>query len=92
MKGRPPTDDQLVFLESEPEVDEGIRIMVRAYSELSSCRNVGMGIGPIPWTAMLEWCRHHNLRRDVSNHLINVLRLVDADTLRKAAERAKAKK
>lgn len=26
-----------------------------AFSELSSCRNSGMGIGPIPFTAILEY-------------------------------------
>jgi hypothetical protein len=61
--------------------------MVRAYSELSSCRSIGMSLGPIPWTAMVQWCAYHNLDRGVANHLIRVLRLVDQETLRRVAER-----
>lgn len=63
--------------------------MARAYVELSTCRSVGFGIGPIPWLAMLEWARHHELDREVTEHLITVLRIIDAETLRRAAERSK---
>lgn len=51
-----------------------------------------MGIGPIPWTAMIEWCRHHDLRRDITDHLIAVLRFVDNETLLREAAKAKSKK
>lgn len=68
-------------------LDEGSVIICRAYSELSSCRAVGMTIGPIPWLAMLEWCRYHRLDRDVANHLIRILRIADAETLRRLREK-----
>lgn len=67
-----------------------MRIMARAYSELSTTRGVGMTIGPIPWTAMLEWCRWHGLDRDLTDHVVRVLRLVDAETLRRANQRARS--
>lgn len=73
----------------EPELDLGTQILCRAYSELSTCRSVGFSMGPIPWTAMLAWAEHHNLEREVTDHLINVLRVVDAETLRRAAARAR---
>lgn len=60
------------------------------YVDLSSCRSMGWSMGPIPWTAMVQWCDHHNLERDVADFVVSVMRLVDADTLRRAAERAKA--
>jgi hypothetical protein len=66
-------------------------IMVRAYKELSTCRSFGWGLGPIPWLAMLEWCRYHQLKPHVTDHLIHVLQLVDAETLRRERERAKSK-
>lgn len=59
--------------------------MARAYMELSTCRVVGMTVGPIPWTAMLEWCQFHNLDRDVAKHLIRVLMCVDAEYARRRA-------
>jgi hypothetical protein len=91
-KGRPPTLDQLAFLESEPVLDAGLAIMCRAYVELSTCRSNGMSIGPISWLAMVEWARYHELDRHITDHLIRVLRLVDAETLRRAAERVNEKK
>lgn len=82
------------FLAEEPQVDDGVMIMLRAYVEVSSCRSVGFGLGPIPWTAMVDWCVWHRLERDVANHVIKVLRLVDQETLRRQAadNRAKAPK
>jgi hypothetical protein len=38
---------------------------------------------------MLEWCRYHRLRRDVADHLIHVVTLVDAETLRRQANKPK---
>lgn len=45
-----------------------------------------MTLGPIPWTAMVLWCDRHGLDRDVANHLIAVVRLVDRETLRRLGE------
>lgn len=50
-----------------------------------------MSIGPIPWTAMVEWARHHDLTRQVTDHLINVLRRVDQETLRREAVKIKSR-
>lgn len=70
-------------------LDDGSRIMARAYSELSTCRSGGFSVGPIPWMAMVHWCEYHRLEPDVADHLIAVIREVDAVTLRR--ERSKAK-
>lgn len=64
--------------------------MARAYSELSTCRSVGFSMGPIPWASMVAWAEYHGLDREVTDHLIAVLRIVDAETLRRAAQRARA--
>lgn len=66
-------------------------IMARAFAELSSCRVNGLGIGPIPWTAMVEWARYHNLTREITTHLINVLRFADDAWIRRETARLKAK-
>jgi hypothetical protein len=64
--------------------------MVRAYSELSTCRAIGPnGIGPIPVTVMWQWCDRHGLDRELADHVTTVLRHVDAETLRRAAQRAR---
>ncbi len=51
-----------------------------------------MGMGPIPWTAMLEWCRYYSMNRESTSHMINVVRRVDNVMLRRAAAEAKAPK
>lgn len=44
-----------------------------------------MGAGPVPWLAMVAWCEYHHLERDVADHVINVVRSVDAETMRRNA-------
>lgn len=65
--------------------------MVRAYSELSTCRPfTGMGIGPIPVTAIWAWADRHRLDQQLTAHLVDIIRRVDAETLRRATARASA--
>ena len=71
------TAEQLKFLETEPDVDGGTRFLASAYSELATERRSGMGMGPIPWSSMIDWCRYHGLDRDVSDHLVHVIARVD---------------
>ncbi len=48
-----------------------------------------MALGPIPWTAMLDWCNYHHVARELVQHVVTVMRLVDQETMRRAAARAK---
>lgn len=47
--------------------------------------------GPIPWSAMLEWCRWHMLDRATTNYAIAVIGLVDQRIRKIAIDRAKMK-
>ena len=38
--------------------------IMRAYSDLSTCRPIGMGVGPIPWTAVDTYCERKGLVGD----------------------------
>ena len=44
-----------------PELAPGLEYYFNAYKRLSTCRQVGMGIGPIPWTAIHEYARMQEL-------------------------------
>lgn len=79
------------FLALEPELDPGESILHRAYHELSTCRPIGMSLGPIPWLAMLEWASYHELGRTETDLMINILRRVDAETMRRQAETQRTK-
>lgn len=62
-------------------------ILVRAYADVATCRSYGMGVGPIPITAMWQWCDRQcngrGLRPEVAAFVVRVLRLVDHEILRR---------
>jgi hypothetical protein len=62
-----------------PEVSDGEGLMLSLFHELSSGRNVGMSVGPIPITLLWEAQRRYNL----SNLAIHVLQQLDSAYLRK---------
>jgi hypothetical protein len=69
-------------------------LCVHAWHELSTCRGIGMAMGPIPWTAIVTWCEFHSdeLDRDAAVQLIHVIRQLDNDRAeREAAKQALAK-
>jgi len=39
-----------------PDLRVGLGLFWEAFWELDSCRSLGMGIGPIPWLAVNEYC------------------------------------
>ncbi len=41
----------------EPEVDVTVEFFVLASIHLLSCRQVGMDVGPVPWTAVVIYCK-----------------------------------
>ena len=44
-------------MRNPPELWEGLEFYLNAFYALNSCRQIGMGRGPIPWTAVLEYGR-----------------------------------
>lgn len=46
-----------------PVLQTGLSFYLEAYIDLATCRG-GMGDGPIPWTAAMDWARFHRLSRD----------------------------
>lgn len=44
----------------EPEIGP-LEFYLEAFKELSSCRSVGFGIGPIPFTAIAEYSRLYDV-------------------------------
>lgn len=69
-----------------PELDFGNDFYFSAYLELSSCRTDG----PIPWTAIADYCRAFDLCDDEVEDLMRVVRLVDSDILEYKAAKQEA--
>lgn len=66
----------------KPSEDDALLLCVRAWHDLETCRSVGMGAGPIPWTAVQEWARAGGLDRDSTRLLHEVIRYVDSERAR----------
>lgn len=64
-------------IKNKPEIIPGLEIYWKAFTELTADRSIGMGEGPIPWTAMNQWAIRHGFRGDEFDRLIDIIREVD---------------
>jgi hypothetical protein len=51
---------QVKALDDKPNIT-GLEFYFGAYCDLQSDRQIGMDIGPIPWTSVVRWCRLHGI-------------------------------
>lgn len=72
----------------EPECDFAASMCLRAWSDLSTCRQIGMALGPIPITAIYEWADRKGFDDEAREIMTHVIRQLDVD--RAEAEAAKA--
>lgn len=49
----------LPFLQNEPELAEYLDFEWRAFHEVSRDRQIGFGLGPIPWTTVDRYAERH---------------------------------
>lgn len=61
-----------------------------AFCELTTCRPVGFGAGPIPWTAIMEWCDREGLDGPDRADFLYLVRSMDRAYLDHAAEQQAA--
>src|SRR5690606_27200047 len=61
------------FIKNAPELMPGLEVFLEAFWDLSTCRQIGMGLGPIPWTSVQEYCRINgggeDFNRDIHYHV-----------------------
>ena len=58
-----------------PELEFGSDFYLAAYLELSSCRTDG----PIPWTAIADYCIAYQLDDDMTGDVMQIVRIVDGE-------------
>ncbi len=59
-----------------PELPMGSECIYASYWELDSCRAIGWGSGPIPWSALHDYCLAHEIDgadRDEFEYLIRCM-------------------
>jgi hypothetical protein len=75
----------LPFLENEPELADHLAFEFGAFNDLSRDRDVGFGLGPIPWCAMDAYARRLDLVGDDFDRFVLILSKVD-DAFRQHCE------
>jgi hypothetical protein len=66
------------FLKNCPQLEEGLEIYWDAFGVLTTTRMMGQGfIGPIPWTAVIQYCDRYELDFEQSERMIAYLRALD---------------
>jgi hypothetical protein len=53
-----------------------------AYLELTTCRTLGYGEGPIPWTAINTYCKVNRITGDQRDDLFYHVRNLDSEYLK----------
>lgn len=52
------------YIRNAPELLPGLELYMQAFHRLSTCRQVGMGLGPVPWTAVVQYGSMQELGQD----------------------------
>lgn len=73
---------------TNPEIENWI---MTAFADLSTCRDVGMGVGPIPWTAIDAYATRAGLDRRAALTFTGCIRALDRAYLADQAEQEAAR-
>lgn len=75
----------------KPTVKSGLELYWKAFQDLSSDRDIGMGIGPIPWSSIHTWGSRNHIVGDDFERLVLMIRGLDAVYMDKQATKSKGK-
>lgn len=78
-------------IQDAPVLLPGLGFYYEAFLELSSCRQIGMGTGPIPWTAIQEYADRVGIRGQERERFTEVIRAVDVAYLEHQVKELKKK-
>jgi hypothetical protein len=72
-----------------PELELGLELFYLAFMDLTTCRSMGFGEGPIPWTAVRDYCDDMELVGDQRDDMFAHIRMMDTVYLNHRASKAK---
>lgn len=67
----------------------GDEFYIKAFFDLSTERQLGMNVGPIPWSNILAYASYSGLEADMIDVFIYTIREMDAAYLNRIAEKQK---
>lgn len=73
-----------------PDLHLGLEAYFEAYMDLCSCRG-GMGDGPIPWTAIHEYCQRLEFDEETCDDMLFYVRVMDDTWLAYQKEKRNSK-
>jgi len=78
------------FIKNEPELLPGLEIYLKAFWDLSTCRQMGMGLGPIPWLSIQEYVTILGGDEDFQEDFCHYIRRMDGEYLAWCSDKNKA--
>ena len=82
------TGQESKALDSKPDI-RGSEFYWVAFYELGTCRSFGMGVGPIPYTAKLEYVRNYGLDDDEELEFMYIMNYLDNVFVKKVNDHGK---
>lgn len=70
-----------------PELELGLDLFYLAFMDLTTCRSMGFGEGPIPWSAVRDYCDEMELEGDQREDMFNHIRMMDTTYLNHRASK-----
>ena len=78
-------------IKNAPRLQIGLEFYYRAFSELTTCRSLGFGPGPIPWTAIQAFAGTYGIRGSDFFRFQTLIRAMDVAYLNYADSKSKKK-
>lgn len=78
-------------IQNAPELNLGSELFYTGFLELTSCRQIGMGLGPIPLLSILEYCLINGIDGEQREDFIWFIQRLDSKYLEWSKARAKSK-
>jgi hypothetical protein len=72
-----------------PQLRLGLSFYLNAFFDLDAERSMGMGIGRIPWSAILQYATYYELDEEQTDRLFYFIRAIDTAHIKSISESLK---
>jgi len=76
-------------IQNAPDILLGLNLFYSAFIDLDSCRHSGYEDGPIPWTAIADYCAHKGITGETADDMFFHVRSLDKAFLKHRSDKAK---
>jgi hypothetical protein len=73
-----------------PDLTLGLELFYVGFLDLTSCRQIGMGLGPIPLTSILEYCLLNEIEGEQAEDFVWMMQHLDSEYLTWSSKRGKS--